>query len=81
MLDDILKSERFNVAFSLLLGLFLATLLRPVCKGYACNTYKQPPTDDIREHAYKLGSKCYEFVAEDVQCPNEGIVEPFAWKR
>lgn len=82
MFSDIMKTRRFNIAFSILLGLFLATLLRPVCKGYACNTFKQPPPQEIREHAYKIGKKCYEFITEDVICPSdEEIVEPFSWKQ
>lgn len=81
MLADILKSPYFNTVFSVLCGLFLAALLRPVCKGVSCIFYKQPPTNEIRDSAYKLGNKCYKFTTEDVECPSEGVIEPFAWSR
>lgn len=79
MLIDILKDPRFDVTFSILMGVFLMLLARPVCKGESCFNYKAPPMKDIREHAYKVGDTCYKFVPKDTKCPATGVVEPFQW--
>ena len=76
-MHDIMKSRTFNIIFSVLLGLFAAVLLRPICKGNSCYNYKQPPPQELRETAYQIGKKCYEFTTEDVECPSDGVVESF----
>lgn len=80
MLIDILKDPKFDVVFSVLMGVFLMILARPVCKGESCFNYKAPSLKEIREHAYKINDKCYKFVPKDVQCPLTGVVEPFQWQ-
>jgi len=79
MLADILKDKKFDYVFSLLMGIFLILLLRPVCKGDACFSFKSPPMKEIREHAYRIGDRCYKFVPKDTKCPMTGVVEPFQW--
>lgn len=79
MLVDILKDKKFNVVFSFLLGMFLAIVFRPICKGDTCFKLKAPPIQEIKEHAYKIGDRCYKFVPEETKCPLTGVVEPFQW--
>jgi hypothetical protein len=79
MLADILKDPRFNKVFSFLMGVFVILLVKPVCKGDSCFTYKAPPMKDMREHAYKIGDTCYKFVPKEAKCPLVGVVEPFQW--
>ncbi len=81
MLIDVLKDKRFDVTFSVLMGLFLAILVRPTCKGETCFNFKAPDVKEIKTHAYKINDKCYKFVTKDVQCPSVGVIEPFAWRR
>lgn len=77
---DILKDKRFDVIFSILMGVFLVLLARPICKGEACFNYKAPSVKDITSHAYKIGDVCYKFVPKDVKCPVTGVIEPFEWQ-
>jgi len=77
MLSQILKSETFSYLFSILLGLAIAAILRPVCTSSECLGYKQPPPKEIESSTYKLKDKCYKFVSEDVDCPEKGVIEPF----
>ena len=77
---DILKDPKFDLAFSFLMGVFIMIVIRPVCKGDACFNYKSPPMKDIREHAYKIGDRCYKFVPKDAKCPATGVIEPFQWQ-
>jgi hypothetical protein len=79
MLLDILKDPRFDTAFSFLMGVFIILLIKPVCKGDSCFSYKAPPMKEIRESAYKIGDTCYIFQAKDTKCPKTGIIEPFQW--
>ena len=79
MLADILKDPKFDMVFSFLMGVFLILLIRPVCKGESCFSYKAPPVQEIKEHVYKIGDTCYKFVPKEAKCPMTGVVEPFQW--
>lgn len=81
MIWDFLKSKEFNVIFSFLLGLGLAAILRPACKGDQCLTLKAPPMKDMKEATFQLGNKCYQFEIENVECPSKGIIEAFQISR
>jgi hypothetical protein len=80
MLIDILKDPKFDMTFSFLMGVFMILLIRPVCKGESCFSYKAPVVKEIREHSYKIGDRCYKFVPKESKCPTTGVIEPFAWK-
>lgn len=79
MLADILKDPRFNTVFSFLMGVFIILLIRPICHGEGCYSYKAPPVKEIQESAYKIGDTCYKFTPKEVKCPITGVVEPFQW--
>lgn len=74
---DLFKDKKFNIIFSIILGLFLAVLFKPVCRGNKCLNYKTPPIHEITEGAYKIGDKCYKFTAVDATCPANGVIEPY----
>ncbi len=82
MIWDLLKSKKFNLVFSFLLGLGLAAILRPVCKGDQCLLMKAPPVHEVEKATYQLGSKCFQFALENRECPKSGkIVEAFTISR
>lgn len=82
MIWDLLKSKKFNFVFSFLLGLGLAAILRPVCKGDQCLLMKAPPVHEVQKTTYQLGSKCFQFGLENRDCPTKGkIVEAFTISR
>jgi len=74
---EFLKSKQFDVAFSFLIGFALMTLLRPLCHGSECIIQKAPPLEEVNKATYQLGSKCYQFRSVTLDCPKEGIIEPF----
>lgn len=79
-LVDILRDKKFNLFFSFLLGLFIASLFRPNCKQGTCNgIFKIPPMNDLRTNSYKIGDKCYKFHPVERECPAQGVIEPFEW--
>lgn len=82
MLWDFMKSKNFNWFFSFLLGLGLAAILRPACKGDQCLTMKAPPVHEVEKTTYQLGSKCFQFQLENADCPKSGkVIEAFTISR
>ena len=82
MIWDLLKSKKFNVVFSLLIGLGLAAILRPACKGDQCLVMKAPPVHEVDSTTYQLGSKCFQFKVETGECTSKGkVVEAFSVSR
>lgn len=82
MIWDFLKSKKFNLVFSFLLGLGLAAILRPACKGDQCLILKAPPVHEVESTTYQLGSKCFQFSLESKDCPTSGkIIEAFRMSR
>ena len=78
---EFLKSERFNLFFSFLLGLALMSLLKPVC-GEDCKQVRAAPLEEVKATTYQIGQKCYQFKTETVDCPKgaaagKGVIETF----
>ena len=81
MIWDFLKSKKFNFVFSFIIGIGLAAILRPVCKGDQCITLKAPPMKDMKDATFQLGNKCYQFSIENTDCKSKGIIEAFQISR
>lgn len=62
------------VLISFVLGVGLAAMFRPVCKGPECVVIRGPPVQDIRDAVYQFGAKCVEFKPKTVECPEAGTV-------
>lgn len=74
---EFLKTKSFTYLFSFLVGLGMMALLRPICKGDECLIQKAPNVNEITTSTYQLGSKCYQFRTEPVDCPKKGAIEAF----
>lgn len=74
---EFLKTERFNMISSFILGLGLMTLLKPICKGAECKILKAPPLEEVTHSTYQLGGKCYQFRTAPITCPAGTVIEPF----
>jgi hypothetical protein len=66
---DFLKTKSFHKIFSMLLGIFVILVLRPMCKGEECVDTKEPDLKEIHKSTYQAGSKCYTFTAESYTVP------------
>ena len=77
MLTDILKSRMFNIIFSVALGLGIVCLFRPQCSGDACKQTKAPPLAEWNGMTYRMGSKCYTYTSDIIDCPPQGAIESF----
>ncbi len=74
---EALKTENFAIMFSVLLGFVIPALLIPVCKGDQCFIKKAPSAEEMKKSTFKIGSKCYQFRPETVECPAKGAIEAF----
>ena len=75
---QLLNDDRFNNLFSVILGVGLICILRPMCSGDGCKITKPPAEKDFDKYVYRMsGNKCYEFKTEIVDCPSSGTIEAF----
>ncbi len=75
---QVMKTEKFAVAFSAIIGFALVALAIPsACKGDDCVVKKAPSVQELKESTYRIGSKCYQFRPEAVDCPAQGAIEAF----
>jgi hypothetical protein len=74
----LLHDDKFNVFFSLMLGIGIICIIRPICTGSECAVKKAPSEKDFDQFVYRVGGdKCYSFKTETVECPSSGVIESF----
>jgi hypothetical protein len=76
-LQKVLHDDKFNMFFSLLVGIGIICMIRPMCSGPECNVKKAPAEKDFDKFVYRLGDTCYAFATEIVTCPSSGTIEAF----
>jgi hypothetical protein len=73
-----LHDKRFDIFFSVILGIGIICMIRPVCEGNECTLRKAPQEKDFDKFVYRMGgNKCYQFKSKIVSCPASGAVEAF----
>ena len=73
-----LQDKRFDIFFSVILGIGIICMIRPVCEGKDCTLRKAPQEKDFDKFVYRMGGdKCYQFKTKIVSCPASGAVEAF----
>lgn len=76
-LESLLHDEKFNYFFSLILGIGIICIMRPMCSGKECTTLKPPLEKDFDRYVYRLADKCYAFQTKAISCPVTGAIEAF----
>jgi hypothetical protein len=78
-LIKMLNDDKFNIFFSILVGIGLICIIKPACSGLDCSIDKPPISSDFDKYVYRLGIKCHEFTPEIMECPtkSEDTVEAF----
>ena len=77
----ILKTSKFDIIFSVVVGFAIMSLTIPICKGDECFIKKAPSVDEMKKSTFKIGSKCYQFKSEIMSCPAKGAIEAFALRK
>ena len=80
---EILKTESYNIAFSVILGIGIVAALKPRCNPNqgSCTVKKAPNPDEVSKSTYQIGSKCYQFNTQPIECPLNGTIESFEMER
>ena len=73
-LKKALEIQGIATIISFILGLGIAAMFRPVCKGPECIVLRGPPVQDVRDAVYQFGTKCIEFKTKPMECPKDGSV-------
>lgn len=73
----VLKTSKFDIIFSVVVGFAIMSLTIPICKGDNCFIKKAPSVEEMKKNTFKIGSKCYQFKPEIVKCPASGTIEAF----
>jgi hypothetical protein len=73
----VLKTSKFDIIFSIVVGFAIMSLTIPLCKGDDCFIKKAPSSDEMKKNTFKLGRKCYQFKHEIMTCPASGTIEAF----
>ena len=77
-LKRLIYSDVGRIAFSILLGLGLATLFRRVCKERDCLVFHAPEINKIKNQVFKFKNKCYKFEEEIEKCDKNKKIVQFA---
>lgn len=83
MIDRVLKNQNFNIIFSIVLGMAIVFVVKPMCQGALCKPIeKAPPVSEMNNKVYRYGEKCYKYTSKTIQCPSSGnIIESFMSKQ
>lgn len=73
----ILKTEKFAMFFSFVVGFAIVAITIPICKGEECYIKKAPSVEEMKKSTYRIGMKCYQFKSETIECPATGVIEAF----
>lgn len=71
------KLDMIGIVGSLILGVGIIAILKPICKGPNCIIQKAPSVDEVVKSTYQTGQKCYQFKTTSIKCPENGVIEPF----
>jgi hypothetical protein len=74
---EVLKTEKFAIAFSGIIGFALVVLMIPACKGDSCVIKKAPSVEEMKTSTFRISSKCYQFRPQPMDCPAKGAIEAF----
>jgi hypothetical protein len=72
IINKLLYTPNGQLVISVLFGLSIAFVFKPVCKKN-CNIYKAPPVSDIVDKVFKLDDSCYTYTPIPQKCKNGAI--------
>jgi len=71
------KSEKYSLAFSFIVGVGIMAVLKPACRDLDCTKKKGANPEEVLKSTYQIGSKCYQFGTRHTECVAEGVIEAF----
>lgn len=74
---EIMNRPSFNIMFSILLGIGIIAIIRPMCKGTDCVVAKPPPSKEWDSAVYRIGKDCFQFDLITTKCTGKDEIESF----
>lgn len=68
-----LKNPAVATIFSIVLGLGIASMFRPLCKDGVCEIIRGPSPQSLAGNVYQFGTKCYLYESHAVECASNAI--------
>ena len=75
---EIINSRPGQIAFSIILGIGLASFFRKACNSRNCIVFKAPSPKKVEKNVYSYGDKCYKFKANATQCDKSKKIVEYA---
>ena len=72
---DFVKSEKYSMFFSFIIGVGIVSLFKTVCRDKDCSHKKAVNPEEVVHTTYQIGSKCFQFGMLHKECSVEEIVE------
>jgi len=66
---EFVKSEKYSLAFSFIIGVGIMAVLKPICRENDCSVKTPANPEEVAKTTYQIGDKCYHFKTRDVECP------------
>jgi hypothetical protein len=63
------KSEKYSLAFSFIVGVGIMAVLKPTCREKDCSKKEAANPEEVTKTTYQIGDKCYQFKVRDTECP------------
>ena len=72
---DFVKSEKYSIIFSFVVGVGIVSLFKPICRDNECSHKKAANPEEVLHSTYQIGNKCFQFGMLHKECSVEGVVE------
>ena len=72
MIDKLLYTYNGQLTMSVLFGLAIAFIIRPVCKNN-CRLYQAPDMEDIQGKTFDVDGTCYNYTAIPCECTENAL--------
>ncbi len=73
MVWEFLETPSAAILMSVLLGMGIAVLFRPMCKDGVCTVVHGPRPDMLRNNVYPFGNKCYLYNTRATECTADAL--------
>ena len=69
---DFVKSEKYSIAFSFIIGIGLMAVIKPACRDADCTSKRGANPEEVLRSTYQIANTCYQFGIRNVDCPADG---------
>lgn len=72
---EFVKSEKYSLIFSFVLGAGIVSLFKSVCRDPNCSDKKAANPEEVLHTTYQIGNKCFQFGMVHKECSVEDVID------